>query len=60
VWQVTDEQDVVTGGSEFGPAGLDDGAHAGVLDGGRDDVIESLVGRGHAAEADEHRRGTGP
>jgi hypothetical protein len=60
VWQVTDKQDVVTGGSEFGPAGLDDGAHAGTLDGDRDDVMESLVGRDHAAEPDEHRRGTGP
>jgi hypothetical protein len=49
----------VTGGSEFGPAGLDDGPHAGPLDGGRDDVVESFVARGHAAEPDEHRRGTG-
>src|SRR5947207_893528 len=31
VWQVTDQQDVVTGGSEFGPAGLDDGAYAGMF-----------------------------
>ena len=43
VWQVADEQDVVTGGSESGPARLDDGAHAGTFDGGRDDVVESIV-----------------
>ena len=59
VWQVADEQDVVAGGREFGPAGLDDGAHTGTSDGDRDDVVESFVGRGHAAEPDEHRRGTG-
>jgi hypothetical protein len=59
VWQVADEQDVVTGWSEFGSAGLDDGAHAGTFDGGRDDVVKPLVGRGHAAESDEHRRRTG-
>jgi hypothetical protein len=60
VWQVTDMQDVVTGGSEAGPAGLDDGAYAGTFDGDCDDVMESLVGRGHAAEPEEHRRGAGP
>jgi hypothetical protein len=61
VWHVADEQDVVTGGSEPSPAGLDDGAQAGPFDGGRDDVAEPLVVvRDHAAEPDEHRRGTGP
>ena len=60
VRQVVDQQDVVTDGSELGPAGLDDGAHADPVDRGRDDVVESLVGRGHAAEPDEYRRGTGP
>ena len=46
-------------GRESGPAGLHDGAHAGSSDGGRDDVVEPLVVRGHAAEPDEHRGRTG-
>ena len=37
--------------------GLDNRTHAGPFDRDRDQVVKSLIGRDHAAESEEHRRG---
>jgi hypothetical protein len=59
VGSLADGEDVVAGGRQAGPAGLEDAAHADFPKSLDRDVGEPLGvarARRHASEADEHRR----